>query len=98
MIYKGEISSKIAKMVLADMINTGADPSSVVDENNLRQITDDSEIEKIIKEVMAKNPQAVKDYKSGKQNVLQFLAGQVMAATRGTAKPDKVQDLLKKLL
>ncbi len=98
MIYKNEISSKIAKMVLADMYNTGADPSSVVDENNLRQMTDTGDIEKIIKEVVAKNPKAVEDYKAGKQNALQFLAGQVMAATRGTAKPETVQELLKKIL
>jgi len=98
MIYKNEISSKTAKMVLADMINTGVDPSSIVDENNWRQMSDDSELEKIIKEIIAKNPKAVEDYKSGKQNAAQFLAGQVMAKTRGTAKPDKVQKLLSELL
>jgi len=98
MIYKEEISSKIAKMVLSDMFNTGADPSSVVDNNNWGQMKDDGEIEKIIKEVILKNPKAVEDYKAGKQNVLQFLAGQVMAATRGTANPDKVQEILKKIL
>ncbi len=98
MIYKGEISSKVAKMVLGNMFNTGADPSSVVDENNWRQMSDDSELEKIMKEVIAKNPKPVEDYMAGKQNALQFLAGQVMAATRGTAKPEKVQELLKKML
>ncbi len=98
MIFDGEISSKAAKMVLADMFNTGADPSTIVKDNNLRQITDDSAIEKVIKEVVTKNPKAVQDYKAGKQNSLQFLAGQVMKETRGTAKPDKVQELLKKIL
>ena len=98
MIYKGEISSRTAKMVLTDMFNTGVDPSTVVDENNWRQMSDDSELLKIIKGVMVKNQKAVEDYKAGKQNSLQFLAGQVMAATRGTAKPDKVQELLKNLL
>ena len=98
MIYKNEISSKVAKMVLADMLNTGADPSTIVDENNWRQMSDDSELEKIIKEVIEKNPKAVEDYKAGKQNAAQFLAGQVMAKTRGTAKPDKVQELLSELL
>ena len=98
MIYKGEISSKIAKMVLLDMFNTGVDPSNIVEENNLGQMTNEGEIEKIIKDVISQNPKAVEDYKSGKGNALQFLAGKVMAATRGTAKPDKVQELLKKLL
>jgi len=98
MIYRDEVSSKTAKMVLAEMFNTGGDPSSIVDENNWRQMSDDSELEKIIKEVIEKNPNAVEDYKSGKQNSLQFLAGQVMKETRGTAKPDKVQKLLLELL
>jgi len=98
MIYKDEISSKIAKMVIVDMFNTGSDPSTIVDENNWGQMSDDSELEKIIKDVITKNPKPVEDYKAGKQNALQFLAGQVMAVTRGTAKPDKVHELLKKLL
>jgi aspartyl-tRNA(Asn)/glutamyl-tRNA(Gln) amidotransferase subunit B len=98
MIYKGEISSKVAKMVLADMFNTGADPSDIVKENNWGQIKDDAELEKIVKEVIEKNLKAAEDYKKGKQNILQFLAGQVMAKTRGTANPGKVQELLKKLL
>ena len=98
MIYKGEISSKVAKMVLAEMFNTGDDPSNIVDQNNWRQMSDDSELEKVVKEVIAKNPKPVEDYKKGKQNSLQFLAGQVMAATRGTAKPEEVQKLLKEIL
>jgi len=98
MIYKQEISSKVAKMVLVNMIETGVDPSTIVDENNWGQMQDDSELEKIIKEVIEKNPKVVADYKSGKTNALQFLAGQVMAVTRGTASPDSVQEILKKLL
>jgi len=98
MIYKGEVSSKVAKMVLKDMFNTGSDPSSVIESNNWGQMRDDGEMEKIVKEVVSKNPKAVEDYKAGKSNALQFLAGQVMAATRGTAKPEKIQELLKKIL
>lgn len=98
MIYKDEISSKAAKIVLQNMFETGADPSDIVKENNLGQMTDDSELEKIVNEVIEKNPKPVADYKAGKQNAVQFLAGQVMAKTRGTAKPEKVHELLKKIL
>jgi aspartyl-tRNA(Asn)/glutamyl-tRNA(Gln) amidotransferase subunit B len=98
MIYKGEVSSKVAKMVLRDMFNTGSDPSSVIESNNWGQMKDDGEMEKIVKEIILKNPKAVEDYKAGKSNALQFLAGQVMATTRGTAKPEKIQELLKKIL
>ncbi len=97
-ICKEEISSKIAKMVLSDMFHTGSDPSSIIDSNNWGQMSDDGELEKIIKEIILKNPKAVKDYKSGKQNAVQFLAGQVMSQTRGTANPEKVGQLLIKLL
>ena len=98
MIYKNEISSKVAKMVLLEMYNTGVDPSTIVDDNKWGQMSDNKELEKIIKEVLIKNPKAVEDYKSGNKNTLQFLAGQVMAATRGTANPITVQEALKKLL
>jgi len=98
MIYKNEISSKVAKMVLLEMFNTGEDPSNIVDENKWRQMSDDSELSKIIEGVISKNPKAVDDYKAGKQNSLQFLAGQVMAVTRGTANPDAVQKILKEIL
>jgi len=98
MIYKGEISSKVAKMVVIDMFNTGSDPSDIVDENNWRQVSDDLEIEKIIKEVISKNPKAVDDYKKGKNNAFQFLVGQIMAESRGKASPEIAKEILVKLL
>jgi len=98
MIYKQEISSKIAKEILPQMLKTGVDPSHIMKEKGLSQILDAGEIEKIIKQVISKNQKAVEDYRKGKENALQFLAGQVMVATRGRAKPDIVQELLKKEL
>lgn len=97
-VYKGLISSKMAKEVLGYMFETGADPSHIIKEKGLVQMSDSKEIEKIVKEVISKNSKAVEDYKKGKENALQFLAGQVMAATKGRAKPDSVQELLKKFL
>ncbi len=98
LIYKGQISSKIAKQVLEEMFKTGADPSHIIEEKGLTQVTDQAEIEKIIKDVISKNPRAIEDYKKGKTAVLQFLVGQVMAATKGRASPDLANDLLKRLL
>ena len=72
--------------------------ANIVDENNWRQMSDDTELEKVVKQVISKNPKAVEDYKAGKQNAIQFLSGQVMAATRGTANPDKVRQLLLEIL
>ena len=98
MINNGEISSRIAKEVLKEMFKSGADPSHIIEDKGLSQISDDLEIETAVKQVIEKNPKAVEDYKKGKETVLQFLAGQVMALTKGRAKPEKLQDLLKKLL
>lgn len=98
LIYEEKISSKIAKIVLAEMFKTGADPSHIIKEKELVQITDIREIEKIIKEIILKNQKVVEDYKKGKENALQFLVGQVMAKTKGKADPLIVNKLLKKLL
>ncbi len=98
LIYEEKISSKIAKMVLEEMFKTGADPSHIIKEKRLIQITDVSEIKKNIKEVVSKNKKAVEDFKKGKENAQQFLVGQVMATTKGKADPKIVNRLLKEIL
>ncbi|MSU54376.1 MAG: Asp-tRNA(Asn)/Glu-tRNA(Gln) amidotransferase subunit GatB [Candidatus Staskawiczbacteria bacterium] len=98
MIHRQEINSKTAKTVLLEMFNTGVEPSNIVESNNWGQMKDNGQLEKIITDVIAKNPKAVADYKGGNTNVIQFLSGQVMGATRGTANPATVQEILKKLI
>jgi len=98
LIHKGSVSSKIAKVILAEMFETGGDPSNIIEEKGLSQMTDNKEIEVIIKEVIARHGKAVDDFKKGKENSLQFLIGQVMAQARGRANPDLVKELLKKIL
>jgi len=98
LIYEGKISSKIAKIVLEEMFKTGADPSHIIEEKGLIQITDEAEIEKIIKEVILKNKKAVEDFKKGKENAFQFLIGQIMAQTKGKANPQLVNKILKQTL
>ena len=98
LIEQGKISSKIAKIVLQEMFDTSADPSHIIEEKKLTQLTDETELKKIIKQVLSENSKPVEDYKKGKQNALQFLVGRVMAATRGKAKPKIVQKILTNLL
>ncbi|MFZ3074530.1 MAG: Asp-tRNA(Asn)/Glu-tRNA(Gln) amidotransferase subunit GatB [Minisyncoccales bacterium] len=98
LIYKREISSKIAKTVLSEMAFTGEDPTDIITKHGLSQINDEGEISGIIEEVLAKNAKAAVDYKSGKGNAFQFLVGQTLAAAKGRANPDMVKKtLLKKL-
>ncbi len=98
LIYKKEISSKIAKMILEEMFKTGVDPFYIIKEKGLVQITDEGEIEKIIKEVIFKNKKAVVDYKKGKVNAFQFLTGQIMAVSKGKANLEILQESLTKFL
>ncbi len=97
-IYLKEISSKIAKIVLEKMIQTGNDPSHIIREENLSPISDIGEVESIAKEVIKENPKPAQDYKNGKQASLQFLIGQVMAKSKGKASPDIARETLIKLL
>jgi aspartyl-tRNA(Asn)/glutamyl-tRNA(Gln) amidotransferase subunit B len=94
LIYKKEISSKIAKAVLAKMAQTGADPSDIIEKEGLSQITDPGQINAAVDGVLEKNPKAAADYKAGKAAVFQFLVGQVLAATKGRANPDMVKKTL----
>jgi len=98
LIHQGKISSKIAKMVLEEMFKTGADPSHIIDEKELIQITDETHIEEIVNQAISENPKAVSDLKQGKEGALQFLIGQVMAKTKGRANPEIVSKILEKKL
>ncbi|MBL7142085.1 MAG: Asp-tRNA(Asn)/Glu-tRNA(Gln) amidotransferase subunit GatB [Candidatus Pacebacteria bacterium] len=97
-IPEDKISSKGAKMVLEEMLKNRKDPSQIIQEEGLVQISDEAEIEKIIKEVISENQKVVQDYQGGKESVLQFLVGQVMAKSKGKANPQTVNKLLKAIL
>ena len=92
------ISGKLAKEVFEAMWSSGRDADAVIEEKGLRQITDSSAIERVIEEVMAKNPGQLTDYRSGKDKLFGFFVGQVMKATQGKANPAQVNELLKKML
>ena len=98
MIAEEKISSPAAKTLLKKMFETGGDPSQLLESEGLAQVRDESQIEKIAKDIIAKNPKAVEDYKTGKSNALQFLVGQMMSATRGTTNPEQANRILLSLL
>lgn len=98
LIKSGEISGKIAKDVLDVMIETGEDAARIVETKGLKQVSDSGALEKIIDEVIAKNPQMLADYKSGKEKLFGFFVGQVMKESKGQANPTMVNELLKKKL
>jgi len=97
-IVDNTISGKIAKDVFEAMWSEGAAADAIIEAKGLKQITDTSAIEKAIDEVMAKNPQQLADYRSGKDKLFGFFVGQVMKATQGKANPAQLNELLKRKL
>ena len=98
MIDNNMISGKLAKDILLQMINTGKPAEKIVEENGLRQISDDKALTEAAKEVLKENPKAVSDFKSGKNEALVFLVGQLMKATNGKANPVMANKILKERL
>jgi len=95
---KGDVSGSIAKTVLEEMFATGKSAAEIVKAKGLTQVSDEGALEKIIDEVMAKNPQQLAQYRSGKEAVFGFFVGQVMKSSGGKANPAKVNELLKRKL
>lgn len=89
-----KINNNTAKKVFRLMFEEGIDPSEYIKENNLIQIADVSEIENFVKEVLAENPESIKQYLDGKDRILGFLVGQVMKKSKGKANPKLVNELL----
>jgi aspartyl-tRNA(Asn)/glutamyl-tRNA(Gln) amidotransferase subunit B len=97
-IVDNTISGKIAKEVFEAMWSEGATADAIIESKGLKQITDTSAIERAIDEVMAKNPQQLAEYRSGKDKLFGFFVGQVMKATQGKANPAQLNELLKRKL
>ena len=89
------ISGKIAKTVFETMIDDAADVDQIIEKKGLKQVTDSGEIEKLVDEVIANNPDQVQQFKDGKEQVLGFLVGQAMKLSQGKANPGQVNQLLR---
>ena len=94
LVERGVLSQSLAKQVLEESFASGERPEAIVQARGLSQISDTSELERIVDDVLASNPQAVTDYRGGKETAQKFLVGQVMKATRGKANPAVANELL----
>jgi aspartyl-tRNA(Asn)/glutamyl-tRNA(Gln) amidotransferase subunit B len=95
LINSKKISGKIAKDVFPEMLKSNKDPNEIVQEKNLLQITDTSEIEGIVDEVLEKNPEQVQQFLDGKEKVIGYFVVQVMKASKGKANPQAVNEILR---
>ena len=92
------ISGKIAKEVLVEMYSSQKSAIDIVEQKGLKQMTDTSEIEKIIQSVLDDNKEMGSQYKSRKTKLLGFFVGQVMKKTKGKANPKLLNDILIKMI
>ncbi|MCP4971505.1 MAG: glutamine--tRNA ligase/YqeY domain fusion protein [Arcobacter sp.] len=88
------ISSKIAKQVFEEMVKSGANPTQIVEDKGLVQISDPNIISPIIDEIITKNPDNVEKFKAGNKKLLGFFVGQVLKSTGGKANPQVVNQLV----
>ncbi len=90
----GVVSASKAKDVFQTMVKTGKSAQDVVEEQGLRQISDEEKLLSVVDAVIDENPQAVEDYLGGKEAAVGYLMGHVMRMTRGQANPGVVRELL----
>ena len=90
----GTISSKIAKNVLKDMMESGKAPKAIIEEQGLVQISDEGQLKAIAERVIAANPKSVEDYRAGKEKAIGALVGQMMKETKGKANPQMVNQII----
>ncbi len=98
MVKDERISVTASKKALGEMFVTGEDALGAVERLNLMQVSDTSAIESIVRQVIADNPKSVEDYKGGKKQAMGYIVGQVMRASKGSANPKVVNELVGKIL
>ncbi|HEV2863778.1 MAG TPA: Asp-tRNA(Asn)/Glu-tRNA(Gln) amidotransferase subunit GatB [Pyrinomonadaceae bacterium] len=97
-VEEGRISGKQGKDVLGEMFKTGKGADLVIEEQGLAQVSDAAEIEKMVTDVLASNPNQLAQYRAGKETLFGFFVGQVMKVSKGKANPKVVNELLKERL
>jgi aspartyl-tRNA(Asn)/glutamyl-tRNA(Gln) amidotransferase subunit B len=98
LVTDGAINRNTAKGLLPRLRGTDTDPAQLVQAEGLAQVSDRGALEAAVREVVAKNPDQVAQFKAGKDKVMGFFVGQVMKATGGKANAQVVQELLRAAL
>ena len=88
------ITSKNLKEIIDEIMESNKSIKEIIKENGIENITDDTEIRKVVKEIITSNPESVKDYKNGHDRAIKYLMGQVMKETHGKVKQKIAMDIL----
>jgi len=94
----GKINNNQAKEVIVEMFASGKDAAAVISEKGFEQISDSSEIEKIVDEIIKNNENQVNAYRGGNDKLFGFFVGQTMKASQGKANPKIVNEILREKL
>ncbi|KKU58846.1 MAG: Aspartyl/glutamyl-tRNA(Asn/Gln) amidotransferase subunit B [Candidatus Wolfebacteria bacterium GW2011_GWE2_47_12] len=97
-VAQGKLNSRLAKDILKEMFDTGADPEEIMQAKGLNEEVSADALHEVIKETIAENPKAIEDYKKGQENALQFLIGKVMGKMKGRANPVELKALFEEIL
>ncbi len=98
LVAEDEITTKNAEeIVLREMLDEGDDPETIIEREDLGKV-DTSAVEGAVQEAIDENPDAVEDYHAGEDGALNFLVGQVMQKTGGSADPGAVNGMLRERL
>lgn len=98
LVYEKKINSSAAQKVLKILFREGGDPTLIMNDHDLEQVSDDGAIDDMVEAVITAHPDLVAEYKAGKENVLKFLMGQVMKNSKGKVNPEKATEMLKEKL
>lgn len=94
----GTLSGKMAKEVFSVMAESGGSAARIVEERGLGQISDEDALEEMVTEIIQANPEAVEEFRQGRDKVLGFFVGQVMKKTKGQANPQLANELFRRHL
>ncbi|MCB9809336.1 Asp-tRNA(Asn)/Glu-tRNA(Gln) amidotransferase subunit GatB [Candidatus Nomurabacteria bacterium] len=94
----GDINSRATKDILAMLVKEGGDPRTIAETQGLLQENDIDALRAVAQSILDENPQAVEDYKAGKETSIKFLVGQAMKATKGSANPQTMEELYKEII
>ena len=94
LVFDKRLNNQTGVLVLNKMFTDGGDPSDIMENEDLGTITSDDSLDDVIDQAINNNKKVVEDYKSGKENAIKFLVGQVMKDTKGRADANEVLDIL----
>jgi aspartyl-tRNA(Asn)/glutamyl-tRNA(Gln) amidotransferase subunit B len=95
---EGEVNRPVAKELLAELVRSGKNPREMLQEKGLGRISGRLQLLPLVEKAIAENPDAVENYRQGKEKALKYLVGKIMASTGGRADPQELNLLIKEKL